>query len=211
MKALSDIDAVLTKDERKIFLALSTPGKIQDYLDTLPINFEKKGETYMSPRRVLREGTAHCFEGALLATAALWYHGQKPLLLDLRTVPYDEDHVLALFNMDGYWGAISKTNHAILRYRDPVYRSVRELVMSYFHEYMLENRKKTLRDYSRPFDLSRFPPEAWVTAEEDLHYLVELLDASPHLPVVPRGALRKLRDISKPEAEILKIVEWPKD
>ena len=87
--------ALLQKDERKLFRTLNTPQKIQDYLDTLPINFERNGETYMSPRRVIKAGIAHCFEGALFAAAALWFHGQRPLILDLRTVPYDEDHVVA--------------------------------------------------------------------------------------------------------------------
>lgn len=204
----------LVEQESSVFRRLNSPTKIQDYLDTLPINFEKDGETYMSPRRTIRTGIAHCFEGALLAAAALWYHGKKPLLLDLKTVDYDEDHVVALFRDPpaggGLWGAISKTNHAILRYRDPVYRSVRELVMSYFHEYTLENRKKTLRSYSKPFDLSRYAPERWITAEEELHFLVEALDASRHFPIAPASVIKKLRRTSPTEVKILGITEWPK-
>ena len=109
------IRAALSPSERKIFAKLTTAKKIQDFLDKLPINFELRGETYMSPRRLLRGRTAHCFEGALLAAAAFAYHGQRPLLLDLQTLPSDEDHVVALFKENGLWGAISKTNHAILR------------------------------------------------------------------------------------------------
>src|SRR3989344_8386310 len=120
------LKAVLSPPERTVFAALNSPKKIQDYLDTLPINFETAGETYMSPRRVIRNQTAHCFEGALLAAAAFSYHGQKPLLLDLVTIDRDEDHVVALFRENGLWGAISKTNHPILRYRDPVYKSIPE-------------------------------------------------------------------------------------
>ena len=136
---------LLTPPESDLFQKLSTPQKIQDYLDTLSINFESSGETYMSPRRVLRAKTAHCFEGALLAATALSYHGQRPLLLDFRTIPADEDHVVALFQQNGYWGAISKTNHAILRYREPVYKSVRVLAMSFFHEYLMRDGRKSLR------------------------------------------------------------------
>jgi hypothetical protein len=117
---ISRLKSLLAPREQAIFRKLSSGQKIQDYLDALPINFEHRGETYMSPRRVIRTKTAHCFEGALLAAAALAVHGQPPLLMDFRTAPTDEDHVVALFRSGGLWGAISKTNHAILRYRDPV-------------------------------------------------------------------------------------------
>src|SRR3989344_6349937 len=114
--------------EFKIFKKLNSPSKIQDFLNEIPINFEKKGETCKSPLVVLKSNNAHCIEGAMLASAALWYHGEKPLLLDLKTSNDDEDHVVALFKANNRWGAISKTNHAVLRYRDPIYLSVRELV-----------------------------------------------------------------------------------
>src|SRR3989344_3456038 len=130
------IKALLSPAEKKIFRKLITPQKIQDYLDTLPVNFEQKGETYMSPRRAIRARAAHCFEGALLAAAALAYHGKPPLLMDFRPTPTDGDHVVAVFCERGRWGAISKTNHAILRYRDAVYESPRELAMSFFHAYL---------------------------------------------------------------------------
>ncbi len=203
------LKAVLSPAERKIFRKLNTPQKIQDYLDTLPINFELKCETYMSPLRLLREGTAHCFEGALFAAAALAYHGGRPLLLDLRTIDEDQDHVVALFRQNGLWGAISKTNHPILRYRDPVYRSVRELAMSYFHEYLLDDGRKSLRAFSRPFSLVPYPIETWVTAEEDLHFLVEALDSSYHFPTVPKKTMPHLRCASRVETKAMNIVEWP--
>src|SRR3989344_4797858 len=130
---------------------LNTPEKIQDFINRLPFNFEKRGETYMSVARSLKTGRIHCFEGALIAAAALWIQGERPLLLDLKPDKSDIDHVVALFRRNGFWGAISKTNHAVLRYREPVYKSIRELAMSYFHEYFLNNGKKTLRSYSRPF------------------------------------------------------------
>jgi hypothetical protein len=203
-----ELKAVLSPIERKVFTGLNTPRKIQDYLDTLPINFEIGGETYMSPRRVIRNKTAHCFEGALFAAAALAYHGRKPLLLDLVTVARDEDHVVALFRIKGLWGAISKTNHPILRYRDPVYKTVRELAMSYFHEYIMDDGTKSLRKHSKPFDLSRYAPKKWVVAEKDLDWLVGALDDSPHLAIAPPSVIRKLRKASKLEIKAINITEW---
>lgn len=164
----------------------------------------------MSPRRAIRAKMAHCFEGALFAAAALAYQGEKPLLLDFRTIPADEDHVVALFRQNGYWGAISKTNHAILRYREPVYASVRELAMSFFHEYLMWDGRKSLRAFSKPFDLSKFAPERWVTADEELFWLVEALDSSRHFPTVPTKNLRVLRKAYKIELRAMKLVEWKK-
>lgn len=163
----------------------------------------------MSPRRVLREKKAHCIEGAMFAAAALAYHGHPPLLLDFQTPPKDYDHVVALFKKDGLWGSISKTNHLILRWRDPVYRTVRELAMSFFHEYYMSDGSKTLRAYSRPFDLRRYTPERWVIAEEDLDWLAVDLDDSPHFPIAPKKALRDLRRASKLERTAVDLIEWP--
>ncbi|HEY4516461.1 MAG TPA: hypothetical protein VJG64_00795 [Candidatus Paceibacterota bacterium] len=184
---------LLTPPERRAFQKLSTPQKIQDFLDDLPINFELLGETYMSPRRVLRERTAHCFEGALFAAAALAYHGKKPLLLDLKSIDADQDHVVAPFKEAGRWGAISKTNHAILRYRDPIYLSVRELAMSFVNEYIMDDGRKSMRSYSAPFSLSRYPPDEWITREEDLVPIVDALDDSKHFPIAPEKAMRRMR------------------
>ncbi len=203
------LKAALTPSEKKVFSWLNSPQKIQDFLDTLPINFELHGETYMSPRRVLRQKTAHCFEGALIAAAVLAYHGKPALLMDLRAVPTEEDHVVTLFKKNGHWGAISKTNHAVLRYRDAVYESPRELAMSYFHEYSAPNDKKSLRAYSKPFDLSRFAPERWVTAEEELFWLVDKLDDFRHFPIAPKKNLRLVRNISQIESAVMEATEWP--
>src|SRR3989338_1343744 len=200
--------AVLTTDERSIIRILSTPQKVQDYLDTLPINFEVSEETYLSPRRVVETGTAHCFEGAVFAAAALAYHGGKPLLLDFQTLPIDDDHVVAPFKQNGHWGAISKTNHAIVRWRDPVYKTIRELAMSYFHEYLLWNGKKSLVAYSAPFDLSKYAPEKWVTAGEDLDGIALALDKSRHFPTVPAQNKKFLRKGSKTEIAAMRVVEW---
>ena len=134
---------------------LSTPRRVQDFLGGIPINHERRGETCSSPAVTLRRGSAHCMEGALVAALALWMHGEPPLIMDLKTTDDDVDHLVALVRVDGFWGGITKTNHAVLRYREPVYQSVRELAMSYFHEYFLDDGRKTLRQYSTPFDLSK--------------------------------------------------------
>ena len=200
----------LSQEELAILRRLNTPQKIQDFLDTLPINFEKGGDTCLSPRRVLREKKAHCIEGAFLAATALWIAGERPLLLDFKTVPEDEDHVVALYKKNGYWGALSKTNHAVLRFRDPIYRTVRELALSYFHEYfMLETGKKTLKSYSRPFSLARFGTK-WITSEKNLWYIAGALDRSPHSPAVPKGNRAHIRPISHIERKAFRMTEWTK-
>src|ERR1700681_2882389 len=128
------VRALLTARERATFARLTSPQKIQDFIDLLPINFEETGRTVFSPRRVLRERRAHCLEASLFAAACFAYHDRAALLVDLQTVHTDYDHVIAVFRQDRLWGAISKTNRAMLRWRDPVYRTIRELAMSYFHE-----------------------------------------------------------------------------
>lgn len=200
----------LSKDELAVLKKLSTPNKIQDFLDTLAFNYEKKAETCMSPRNVLREGKAHCLEGAMFAAAALWFHGEEPLLLNLETLDIDDDHALALFKRNGHWGAISKTNHGVLRFRDPIYRTPRELALSYFHEYfMASTGDKTLRSYSRPFSLKRFGDE-WITAEENLWDIAHALDESTHFPLVPKGYVKHLRPSSPVERAAGSIAEWDK-
>ncbi len=152
-------DLGLTPAEFALIRRLDSPRKIQAYLYGLKQNFEVGGDTCRPVRAVLRTESAHCIEGAMLAACAMWIQGEPPLLLDMRAVR-DFDHVVALFKRRGLWGAISKTNGIGLRWRDPVYRSLRELAMSYFHEYYNQRDHKTLREYSVPFDLRRFDPVA---------------------------------------------------
>jgi hypothetical protein len=185
-------DLELTRAEFAVLRRLSTPEKIQDFLNALPSNFEIGGETCMSVREVLRRRRAHCIEGAMLAACALWVHGEPPLLLDLRAVR-DYDHVVALFRRGGGWGAISKTNPSVLRWRDPVYRSLRELAMSYLHEYANGRGQKTLRSYAGPFDLRRFEPKLWVTNGRNCWDVAETLDEMRHTPLVTTRQSRMLR------------------
>ena len=152
---------------------------------------------------------AHCAEGAVFAAATLAYHGWPPLLMDIRALPSDQDHIVTLFRERGLWGAISKTNHAILRWRDPIYRSVRELAMSYAHEYCLPGGKKSMLSFSKPFSLKRYAPKDWVVAPEDLDQLLVDLDTSLHRPVAPPPALRNRRRVSRVELLSQDVVEWP--
>ena len=174
--------------ERAIFRRLNSPEKIQRFLDELSYNKEPAGHTCLSPRRVLCERTAHCMEGALFGAAALRMLGHPPLLLDLEAVR-DDDHVLAIFRVHGHWGAIAKSNYSGLRYREPVYRTLRELAMSYFEHYYNLRKEKTLRAYSRPVDLKRFDRMAWMTSEEDVWEIPEYLCGIPHTPLVPEMLL----------------------
>ncbi|MBI4087076.1 hypothetical protein HY416_03820 [Candidatus Kaiserbacteria bacterium] len=192
--------------EFQIFKTLTTPAKTQDFLNSFPINFEPEGETCRSPLQTLRHGTAHCFEGAVLAAAIFWYHGRPPFLIDLETGTHDESHVIAPFREGMHWGAVSKTNHAVLRYRDPVYASVRELVMSYFHEYFLDTGEKTLRAYSRnPLNLLEFDDD-WLIAEHPLWGVHDNLVAAPHEKIAPH-ALR-LRPADSIEIRAGTLTEW---
>lgn len=158
---------------------------------------------------VMKNREAQCIEGAMFAAAALRFHGFRPLIVDLVSTVHDQDHVIAVFQIDGCWGAISKTNHGVLRYREPIYRSIRELVMSYFHEYFLQlNRKKTLRSFSKPIDLSRFDPQEWETREEPIWYIPEYLLSIPHSPILNRSQIARLRIADPIEARMTEIVEW---
>jgi hypothetical protein len=197
-----------TKEDIKLFKKLNTPAKIQDFLNSIPINYEKNGvDTVKSPVRVMRVNSAHCIEGALLGAYILSLHGYKPLVLHLKASKKDLDHVIAPFKENGYWGALSKTNHAVLRYREPVYESIRELVMSYFHEYFIDDGLKTLREYSDPLDLSIFNKD-WMLEEKDLWGIDEELDKIKHHNIAPKENLSKFRKADDIEIEAGKIVEW---
>jgi hypothetical protein len=185
-------DLGLSKREFAALGRLSTPQKIQDFLDRIPANFEIGGQTCLSVRETLRQRRAHCIEGAMLAACALWVHGEPPLLLDLRA-ERDYDHVVALFRRGRCWGAISKTNPAVLRWRDPVYRNLRELAMSYFHEYANKRGQKTLRSYAGPFDLRRFDPALWITNDKNCWEIGATLDDTPHRPLLTKRQTRVLR------------------
>ena len=182
---------------------------MQDFLNSLRFNFEKGGETLWSPLFSLRHKSAHCFEGALLGAYILSQHGFKPLLMYLKADKGDYDHVIAPFKVGKFWGALSKTNHSVLRYREPVYKNIRELVLSYFHEYFLDNGKKTLRQYSALLNLNNFKKD-WPISEKHLWQIDKKLDTIKHYNILPKGTLGKLRRADKIEIKAGKIVEWEK-
>lgn len=198
----------LTSAELRTLRRLSTPSKIQDFLNTLPFNFERKGETCYSPRMVLTHRTAHCAEGAILAAAALRLNGHRPLIVDMEAADHDASHLIAVYQVRGRWGAISKTNHSVLRFRDPAYASIRELVMSYFHEYTDDVGQKTLRSFTRPLDLSRFDRRGWMTSSDSALYIVERLVEMSHQKILRPGQARLLRPVDPIEKKAGEIVEW---
>lgn len=181
----------LTREETAELQGLSTPERIQAYLDGLAYNLETDGETCRSPRRVLRDRTAHCAEGAFLAAAALRVNGGRPLVVDL-VAERDDDHVVAVHREGGLWGAIATSKFAGLRYRSPVYRTIRELVMSYFDHYYNWDGERSLRAHSRPVSLARFDGLGWMTAEDDLWAVTDHLARVAHIPLVPRSTGRRL-------------------
>jgi len=192
-------------EERRTLIRLTTPFKIQLYLDTLRYNITDRTH---SPRAALQHREAHCFDGALLAAAALELHGEPPLLIDLRSNGFDDDdHVLAVFRRHGCWGAIGKSNYTGCRYRDPVFRSLRELAMSYFPIYHNLRGQKTLRDYSAPLDLRRVHDLDWRWSDEDLTPLGERLEAKRHYPLISRRTERELVPVDDQtfEAETIRL------
>ena len=196
-----------TKKEKDLIKRFNTPAKVQDYLNTLKFNFEEKGETLKSPILTMRTQSAHCIEGAILGSFILSRHGFPPLILHLQTIKGDFDHVIAPFKMNGFWGALSKTNHAVLRYREPVYKNIRELVLSYFHEYFLDNGIKTLRRYSIPLNLNIFE-KGWEIEEGSLWGIDEELDKIKHYDIAPKNIFKNLRKADGIELQAGKIVEF---
>jgi hypothetical protein len=197
----------LTRQETTLLMRLNTPEKIQNFITAIPINHEPEGDTALSVREVLRQRRAHCIEGAFVAAAAFHLMGEPPWLLDMQG-PGDADHVVTLYKRRGCWGAISKSNHIWLRGRDPIYRSLRELAMSYFHEYVNSKGERTLRTYSRAFDLRKVDPALWVTATENCWDLAWQLDASRHYPLMNAPQIKSLSRRDAFERKANKMVEF---
>lgn len=194
----------LHEDELRLLKTLDTPEKIQDFVSAIPQNFEQNGDSCMSVREVLRTRRAHCIEGALLAALAFWVNGERPLIMDMTATKDDYDHVIALFKRSGHWGAISKGNHAYVRYRDPVYRTLRELSMSYFNEYYDTKGIKTLRSFSLPVDLRKYSPEVWITGN-DSWKIAEDLDKVRHYKLLSKEQEKLLRPIDALEQKAAQI------
>ncbi|MDQ3028255.1 MAG: hypothetical protein M3R58_17360 [Pseudomonadota bacterium] len=203
-------DLGLSPGEYAVLKRLSSPERIQGYLNATPINHEIGGETVLSVREVIRQRRAHCIEGAMFAACALWVNGDPPLVMHLDCHESDYPHVIALFRRHGAWGAISKTNGAPLRYRDPIYRSLREIALSYFHEYSNRRGHKTLRSYSVSFDLRRIDPEEWVTNIRSCWVAHDRLVAIRHFALITRRQERLLARRDAFELRASKLVEYPR-
>jgi len=182
-----------TPAERRKLRSLRTPYGVQRFLDALPYHL---ATTAWSPRRVLAEHTAHCLEGAIFGAAALRALGFPPLILDLEA-EQDSDHVVAVFSQRGHWGAIAKSNFSGLRYREPVHRTLRELVLSYFDSYFNHRGDRTLRAYSRPIDLRRFDDRDWMTSDRDVWFIPEYLLGVAHTSLLTRPMVRALRRVDR--------------
>lgn len=178
-------------EARTLFRGLDSPYHIQRFLDRL--DYDDRPGT-RSPLWTVREGKSNCFEGALFAAAALRALGHKPLIVDL-VGRNDDDHVIAVFKRHGHWGAVAKSNFAVLRYREPIYRTVRELTMSYFDVCFNTKSRKSLRSYSVPLSLARFDRRNWVTTEEDIGYIGDALNAARHFPMITPQMARELSPV----------------
>ena len=177
-----------TPAELRKLRGLKDPHGIQTFLDSQPYHL---ADTAWSPRRVLGENTSHCFEGATFAAAALRVNGYPPLVIDLEA-EHDTDHVVAVFKQRGHWGAIAKSNYTGCRYREPVYRSLRELAMSYFEGYFNLRRERSLRTFSHPVNLTRFDRFNWMTTDQPLWYIAEYLFTIRHFPLLKPGMTKRL-------------------
>jgi len=187
------VDRLKYNELDRLMKPLDTPMKIQEFLDSIPYNSTKRT---LSPLLVMKERMAHCMDGGMFAAAALRRLGYPPLIVDL-TAENDDDHIIAVFREGGCWGAVAKSNTTVLRFREPVYRSLRELAMSYFDLYYNLNGQKSLRSYSRTIDLSRFENRDWETTDEDLEYIGDYTYTVRHYPLITPAQVKRLSNVPK--------------
>ncbi len=193
VKAIRQFEAALTKKQLGLLSGLTSPWKIQQFLDSLPYSSE---EIYRSPARVLGDHTGHCFDGALFAAAALRRLDYPPLIVYMIAVR-DDDHLLAVYRRNGYWGAVAKSNCVGLRHREPIYRSLRELVMSYFDDYFNTESVKSLRGYTVPIDLSQYDHLNWMTSDEHLEIIADGLDKRRKFKLLTEDMIAHLTPVDK--------------
>ena len=190
MDAIKEFESRLPQSLQTVFRSLKSPVAVQEYLDSIPYKAE---EADRSPLQVMTDGQAHCLDGGIFAALALWRIGFRPLILDLVPVPgLDDDHVLAVFQVDGLWGTLAKSNYPNLRYREPVHRSLRELSMTYFEFYFSLQREKTLRAYTRPLDLSRFQDPGWMWDEEGVKKISKRFYSLQPIPLISEKSASQL-------------------
>ncbi|MBK8944157.1 MAG: hypothetical protein IPM32_02700 [Ignavibacteriae bacterium] len=173
MKNNSSLLNSLESEIRKIFLKLNSIEKIQLFLDSVKYSSDS---IYRCPLRVFNEKVGHCFDGAVFAASALSQIGFQPIILDMLPNKRDDDHILALFKIDNHWGAIAKSNFVGLRFREPIYKTLRELVLSYFEQYYNTAKEKTLRGYTVPLNLKIFDKYNWRTDDNTMELIAQKLD-----------------------------------
>jgi hypothetical protein len=178
----------IPNEENKVFSKFMTPYDIQLFLNSIAYNPREKCK---SPVEVIRKRSANCLEGAIFAAAALKFLGYKPLILDM-SAENDDDHVIAVFSRNRCYGAVAKSNTTVLRYREPVYRSIRELVMSYFDVYFNTLSEKTLRNYSMPISLDMFSAYDWVSTKKDLNIIGDYLYTIKHYDILTPRQVKEL-------------------
>ena len=194
MTALTQFKAHLTPTLRETIQKFKTPFDVQEYLLSLTYKAEARDR---SPLNVMLDGQGHCLDGGFLAALLLWNLGFKPLLLDLRADPgMDDDHVLALYQLDGRWGAVAKSNYVNLGFREAVHKSTRELVMTYFEHYASVHQTKTLRFYTRPFDASKFPLEDWGWNEDSADKLYKKFYGQKPIPLITKKMAARLNPVT---------------
>jgi hypothetical protein len=181
------------KEEKRFLKGFNDPWSIQVFLDSIDYNPDYECR---SPRHIIQKRKAHCFEGALFAASVFDFMGLKPLIVDMKAWN-DDDHVIAVFREEGLWGAVAKSNFTTLRFREPVYRTLRELIMSYFDFYFNIKGEKSLRSYSIPFNLSVFNDRNWATTDEDLEYIGDKIESLHHFPVVNQRMIDRLNVASE--------------
>jgi hypothetical protein len=186
-------DSRFSPSELRLLRSLKTPIGIQRFLDELPYNLSFDAR---SPRKVLEDRTASCLEGGIFGAAALRVIGFSPLIFDLEA-DQDTDHVVAIFKVRGHWGAVAKSNFTGCRYREPVYRNLRELALSYFNIYFNLRFERTLRRFSRPVNLARFDRRNWMTTNEPVWFIAEYLCEIPHTSLLPPGAEKRLTRVDR--------------
>lgn len=185
--------AIWNLQEQQFFRQLNSPFLIQTYLDNLPYSDDS---FYRSPRRVMQDGKAHCFDGALFAACALQFIGHRPLIVDI-FADNDDDHLLAIYKVRNYWGAVAKSNFVGLRFREPGYRNLRELVLSYFESYYNLEKEKTMRGYTVPLDLSRFYHLQWMTSDQNLEQISDALDRIRHINILTPAMIKELNPVDE--------------
>jgi hypothetical protein len=193
VRAIKKLELALNKKQLKMLSGLTSPWKIQQLLDSIPYSSD---QVYRSPASVLRDNKAHCFDGALFAAAALRRLGYPPLIIYMIAVR-DDDHLLAVYQRDGYWGTVAKSNCVGLRYREPIYRSLRELIMSYFDDYFNTEAEKSLRGYTVPIDLSQYDHLNWMASDENLEIIADGLDKQRKFKLLTQDMVTTLAPVDK--------------